>query len=154
MPIYAYRVIAGQEKIVMEMLSKRVKAEKLPIYAIIHFEDMKGYMIVEAESEMAVRNAGMRIPHIKGVLDKPLTMADLNPLMEAAAAPMSMLVGKGDIVELISGPFKGEKARVIRIDDNKDELTVELTEVAVPIPVTIKANIIRLHQRAADASQG
>jgi len=150
-PIYAYRVIAGQEKIVMEMLSKRVKAEKLPIYAIIHFEDMKGYMIVEAEDEMSVRNAGMKIPHIKGVLDKPLTMPDLDPLMEAAAAPMSTMVGKGDIVELISGPFKGEKARVIRIDDNKDELTVELTEVAVPIPVTIKANIIRLHQKAEDA---
>ena len=151
MPIYAYRVIAGQEKIVMEMLSKRVKAEKLPIYAVIHFEDMKGYMIVEAENEMAVRNAGMKIPHIKGVLDKPLSMEDLDPLMEAAAAPMSTMVGKGDIVELISGPFKGEKARVIRIDDNKDELTVELTEVAVPIPVTIKANIIRLHQKAQDA---
>jgi len=150
-PIYAYRVIAGQEKIVMEMLSKRVKAEKLPIYAVIHFEDMKGYMIVEAENEMAVRNAGMKIPHIKGVLDKPLSMEDLDPLMEAAAAPMSTMVGKGDIVELISGPFKGEKARVIRIDDNKDELTVELTEVAVPIPVTIKANIIRLHQKAQDA---
>ena len=153
MPIFAYRVIAGQEKIVMEMLSKKVKNEKLPIYAIVHFDDMKGYMIVEAENEMAVRNAGMRIPHIKGVLDRPLKISDLEPMMAAAAKPMSHVVSKGDIVELISGPFKGEKARVIRIDDNKVELTVELTEVAVPIPVTIKANTIRLRQKAEDAEQ-
>jgi transcriptional antiterminator NusG len=153
MPIFAYRVIAGQEKIVMEILSKKVKSEKLPIYAVVHFEDMKGYMIVEAESEMAVRNAGMRIPHIKGVLDKPLKISDLEPMMDAATKPMSHSVSKGDIVELISGPFKGEKARVIRIDDNKDELTVELTEVAVPIPVTIKANTIRIRQKAEDAQQ-
>jgi transcriptional antiterminator NusG len=153
MPIYAYRVIAGQERIVMEMLSKRVKSENLPIYAIIHFEDMKGYMIVEAENEMAVRNAGMKIPHIKGVLDRPLELKDLEPMLVAAAKPMSQVVQKNDIVELISGPFKGERARVIRIDDNKDELTVELTEVAVPIPVTIKANTIRLRQRAEENSE-
>lgn len=153
MPIFAYRVIAGQERIVMEMLSKRVKNEKLPIYAIVHFEDMKGYMIVEAENEMAVRGAGMKISHIKGVLDKPLDIKDLEPMLAAAAKPMSQVVQKNDIVELISGPFKGERARVIRIDDNKDELTVELTEVAVPIPVTIKANTIRLRQRANENEQ-
>ena len=65
-----------------------------------------------------------------------------------AAKPMSLTVQKGDVVELISGPFKGERAKVMRIDENKDELTVELTEVAVPIPVTIKASTIRLHQKA------
>ncbi|RLG18339.1 transcription elongation factor Spt5, partial [Candidatus Micrarchaeota archaeon] len=35
-------------------------------------------------------------------------------------------------------------------DENKDEITVELTEVAVPIPVTIKANTIRTYQKAED----
>lgn len=154
MPIYAYRVIAGQERIVMEMLGKRMKSEKLPIYALLHFEDMKGYMIVEAENEMAVRTAAMKIPHIKGVLDKPISLSEIEPMMAAAAKPMSMQVQSGDIVELVSGPFKGEKARVIRIDENKDELTVELTEVAVPIPVTIKASTIKLHQKAGENEKG
>ena len=41
---------------------------------------------------------------------------------------------------------------MIKIDANKDEVTVELTEVAVPIPVTIKANTIKVFQKAADAT--
>lgn len=147
MSIYVYRVTAGQERVVMEMLERKIKAEKLPIYAVLHFDDLRGYMVVEAADSVAVRNAGMKIPHIKGVLDKTAGMADLDVLL-AAAKPVSATVAKGDLVELISGPFKGEKARVLRIDENKDELTVELTEVAVPIPVTIKANVIRLHQKA------
>ena len=41
---------------------------------------------------------------------------------------------------------------MIKIDTNKDEVTVELTEVAVPIPVTIKANTIKVFQKASDAA--
>ena len=147
MMIYVYRVTAGQERVVMEMLARKVKKEGLPLFSVIHFEDLRGYMIVEAADELAVRAAGMKIPHIKGVLDKPAAIGELEGLL-AAAKPMSLTVQKGDVVELISGPFKGERAKVMRIDENKDELTVELTEVAVPIPVTIKASTIRLHQKA------
>lgn len=147
MGIYIYRVTAGQERVVLEMLSRKVKKENMPIHAVLHFEDLRGYMIVEADDELSVRQAGMKIPHIKGVLDKPAKIEDLDNLL-AAAKPASMTVAKGDLVELVSGPFKGEKARVIRIDENKDELTVELTEVAVPIPVTIKAGTIRLYKKA------
>ena len=72
--------------------------------------------------------------------------------MIEAANPAVLSISKGDVVELVSGPFKGEKARVIKIDTNKDEVTVELTEVAVPIPVTIKANTIKVFQKASDAA--
>ena len=49
-----------------------------------------------------------------------------------------------DIVELISGPFKGEKARVVRVDLKKEELTIELFEATVPIPVTIRGDSIKV----------
>lgn len=147
MPIYVYRVTAGQERIVTEMLATRVKKEKLPVYAIALFEDLRGYLLVEAEDVVAARQAAMRIRHIKGVLDKPMEISEIDSLIEAAK-PAVMSISKGDIVELISGPFKGEKAKVIKIDEKKEELTVELTEVAVPIPVTIKANTIRIYQKA------
>jgi len=103
---------------------------------------------MEADNEVTARQAAMRIPHIKGVLSKGMDPSELDVLIEAKAPALA--VKKGDLIELISGPFKGEKARVIKIDENKDELTVELTEVAVPIPVTIKSNTIRLYQKAED----
>ena len=145
--IYVYRVTAGQEKVVLDMLSKKIKKESLKIHSIAYFEDLKGYLIVEGEDEVSVRQAGLRIPHIKGVLDKPMDIKDIEGMIEAAK-PAVFSINKGDVVELISGPFKGEKARVIKINANKDEVTVELTEVAVPIPVTVKANTIKIFQKA------
>jgi transcriptional antiterminator NusG len=152
MAIFIYRVTAGQERVVMEMMAKRVRAEGMGIWSIVHFEDLRGYMVVEAVDALSARTAGLKIPHIKGVLDKPTSISELEALL-ASSKPVSARVNKNDIVELISGPFKGERAKVIRIDENKDELTVELTEVAVPIPVTIKSNTIRLYQKAEDAAQ-
>lgn len=149
--IYVYRVTAGQEKVVLDMLMKKIKKETLKVYSIAHFEDLKGYLIVEGEDEVSVRQAGLRIPHIKGVLDKPMALKDIEGMIEAAK-PAVLSVSKGDLVELISGPFKGEKARIIKIDTNKDEVTVELSEVAVPIPVTIKANTIKVFQKASEQS--
>ncbi len=50
----------------------------------------------------------------------------------------------GDIVELIAGPFKGEKAKVVRVDEAKDEIVVELIGSIVPIPVTVRGEYVRL----------
>ena len=147
--IYVYRVTAGQEKVVLDMLAKKAKKESLNIVSIAYFEDLKGYLIVEGQDEVSVRQAGLRIPHIKGVLDKPMDIKDIGGMIEAAK-PAVLSISKGDVVELVSGPFKGEKAKVIKIDTNKDEVTVELTEVAVPIPVTVKANTLKVFQKAKD----
>jgi carboxyl-terminal processing protease len=88
---------------------------------------------------------------VRSALDtfKTQKLKDIEGMIEAAK-PAVLSISKGDLVELISGPFKGEKARVIKIDTNKDEVTVELTEVAVPIPVTIKATTIKVFQKASD----
>lgn len=53
-------------------------------------------------------------------------------------------------MELIAGPFKGERAKVIRVDESKEEVVLELIEAAVPIPVTVKADQVRIVQKEAD----
>ena len=58
---------------------------------------------------------------------------------------MSMEVG--DIIELTSGPFRGERARIIRIDEGKEEITVELFEATVPIPVTVRGDFVKVIQK-------
>ncbi|MFA6035996.1 MAG: transcription elongation factor Spt5 [Candidatus Micrarchaeia archaeon] len=146
--MFVYRVTAGQEKVVADVLKHKVEKDKLAIHSIAMIEELRGYLIIEALDEVVARQAAMRIPHIKGVLSRSMDPAELNSLIEARSPALA--IKKGDIVELISGPFRGEKARVIKIDENKDELTVELTEVAVPIPVTIKSNTIRIYQKAEE----
>ncbi len=144
--IFVYRITAGQEKVVADVLYNKIQKEKIGISALAVIDELRGYLMVEADDEVAVRQAAMRIPHIKGVLSKPMDPKEIDEMISARPIPLAF--AKGDLVELIAGPFKGEKARVIKIDEVKEEITVELTEVAVPIPVTIKLNVARLYQKA------
>jgi transcriptional antiterminator NusG len=143
---FVIRVTSSQEKITVDILESKVMKTNLPIYSIVLVEGMRGYIIVEAENEVACRDLIMNEPHVKGMLPKPLSEAELNAMLETKKSAQEINVN--DIVEFLSGPFKGYKAKVIKIDQTKDEITVELMDVAVPIPVTTKSNTARVIEKA------
>ena len=145
--IYAVRVTSGQEKIISEILVKKARAEKLSVYSVVHVENVKGYLFVETPDENTIAKLTQKIKHVKGFLKKPMTVSEIENLITAIAQP-SVTIESGDTVEMVSGPFKGERAKVIKIDEPKDEITVELVEVAVPIPVTVKSKMVKLLYKA------
>jgi transcriptional antiterminator NusG len=145
--IHTIRVTSGQEKIIAEILMKKGKAEKLDIYSIMHVENVKGYLFVESSDENTLVKLIQKVKHVKGFLRQPVTIDEIETLVKAEKQP-SMVIERGDIVEMSSGPFKGERAKVLNIDEAKDEITVELIEVAVPIPVTVKSKMVKLFQKA------
>ena len=145
--IHTIRVTSGQEKILSEILMKKARAEKLSVYSIIHVENVKGYLFVESDDENTLVKLIQKVKHIKGFLKQSVTVAEMEKLVKADKQP-TLTIESGDMVEMISGPFKGERAKVLKIDDAKDEITVELVEVAVPIPVTVKSKTVRLFQKA------
>ncbi len=147
--IYVLRVTTGQEKIVAEMLGRKTKAEKLAVYSVVAVESIKGYIFVEANDENEITKLVQKMKNVKGFLKKPVQLNEIENLVKAAGQ-QAAAIKIGDIVEMTSGPFKGERARVIKADEARDELTVELMEVAVPIPVTIKTKTARLSQKAED----
>jgi len=150
--IYVIRVTTGQEKIVAEMLGKKAKAEKLAVYSIVSIEAIKGYAFIEAEGENDITKLVQKMKNVKGFLKKSVALSEIEGLIKATNQ-QAAAIALGDIVEMTSGPFKGERARVIKTDEARDELTVELMEVAVPIPVTIKSKTARLAQRAGDKEE-
>ena len=85
------------------------------------------------------------IKKARSFVDGETTIEEIRPYL----VPLSTVVGivEGDLVELISGPFKGEKARVQQIDQTKEEITVELIEAMVPIPVTVKGDSVRVIEK-------
>ena len=66
-------------------------------------------------------------------------------MIEQIKTPMN--IQERDIVEIISGPFKREKAKVKRIDEGKEEVVVELLEAAIPIPMTLKLDAVKVIRR-------
>ena len=71
-----------------------------------------------------------------------MKVTDLDRLLEAK--PLMKSIKEGMRVEVIAGPFKGEKAKVLRVNDTKEEVTIELLEAAVKIPLTLNAEQIRI----------
>ena len=145
--IHTIRVTSGQEKIIAEILTKKARAEKLDVYSIVHVENVKGYLFVETPDENTLVKLIQKVKHVKGFLKRPVSLPEIQELLKATKQP-AMTIEPGDTVEMASGPFKGERAKVVKIDEAKDEITVELIEVAVPIPVTVKSKMVRLFQKA------
>ncbi|KZX14690.1 transcription elongation factor Spt5 [Methanobrevibacter curvatus] len=154
--IYALKTSAGQERNVARMLAKKAKESGLGLRAVIVPESLKGYVLVESSTKIDMRNPHMRIPHLRGVVESKdkkegsniVSFEELKKFLKPE--PIISSINKGSIVELISGPFKSERAKVIRIDESREEVVLELIEAAVPIPVTVKADQIRIIQKEAD----
>ncbi|MBN2126857.1 MAG: transcription elongation factor Spt5 [Candidatus Diapherotrites archaeon] len=142
--IFTIRTTVNQESLVVDILSSKIKKEDLNVYSFCAIPGLKGYVLIEADNEMTVRRAISNTSHVKGrgIVGGEVKIDELSKLLESKPLMKSIKVDMK--VELISGPFKGEKAKVIRVNDMKEEVTVELLEAAVKIPVTIKAENIRI----------
>jgi transcriptional antiterminator NusG len=143
-PIFAVKTTASQERTVADMIANREEPE---IHAILAPESLTSYVMVEAESDAVITRVLEEIPHARGLVESggavgTSSMAEVEHFL--SPTPDVEGIAEGDIVELIAGPFKGEKARVQRIDETKDQVTVELYEATVPIPVTVRGDQIRV----------
>ncbi len=140
--LFPLRTTIGQEKNVAELIAAKMRRYKIDIKAILVPEEMRGYIFVEAENQGIVESGVAGVPHVRGVLPDSVPIEEVQHFMEAK--PLIAGVEIGDIVELIAGPFKGEKAKVVRFDEGKGEITVELLEATVSIPVTVRGDHVRV----------
>ncbi len=141
------KTATGQERVVSDLIASRSTSKLLKIFSIMSPAALKGYIIVEADSIGDVEAAISSAAHIKGILPGQVPFSEIEHYLEEKS--VSMTVGKGDTIELIAGPFKGEKAKVVRTEEAKNELIVELIDATVPIPVTIPADSIRIIERVS-----
>jgi transcription termination/antitermination protein NusG len=140
--IFAVKTTANQERSVANMIAMVTRKELLDIRSVLVPEELKGYVLVESPMMEIVEQAITNIPHAKAVVRGASSIAEVQHFL--APKPTVTGISEGDIVELTAGPFKGEKARVKRIDEAKEEITVELSEAMVPIPVTVRGDIVRV----------
>ncbi|ERH11817.1 MAG: ribosomal protein L24p/L26e, archaeal [halophilic archaeon J07HB67] len=145
MPIYSVKTTASQERTVADMVATK---EEPSIHAALAPDQLTSYVLVEADDDAAIRRTLEEIPHARGLVEGPDGEAGRSSMTEVehflSPTPDVEGIAEGDIVELIAGPFKGEKAQVQRIDEGKDQVTVELYEATVPIPVTVRGDQIRV----------
>jgi transcriptional antiterminator NusG len=143
--IYSVKTVVGRENVVMEAISAKVKSENLNIKSLFHPEEIKGYIFVEGDIK-DIEKAIQMIPHVRGLLRRPIELKEVQKFLQPRTVEVDLNVG--DVVEVIGGPFKNEKGRVTRYDKVKREVTIELIEAIVPIPITVSVEFVKLLEKA------
>ena len=146
--IFALRTTANREDQVLDFLSANVQKKGLEVYAVIRPHGMRGYVFVEALDRLNAEQAAFNVPYARGILPKEIDYKEIEHMLEQVRRDVN--IKKNDIVEIISGPFKREKAKIARLDQQKDEVIVELLEAAVPIPITLKLDSVKVIRREND----
>jgi transcriptional antiterminator NusG len=148
MALYVLRTTVGREAQVLDFLASNAKKVK-GISALLFPHGMAGYILIEAENPDIIKQISLGVPYVGGVLRTPTRMEEVVHLIEFK--PEEVDIHKGDVVQIIAGPFKGEKAKVTRIDVQKSQVVLELLEAAVPIPITLNLDSVKVLTKAEAA---
>jgi transcription termination/antitermination protein NusG len=143
--LYVLRTTANREEQVVDFVASNASKRKLGVYSIIHPHGMRGYVFLEAVSRSDAEQACFNIPYARGILPATVKYKEIEHMLEQVKKEVN--IKKNDIVEIISGPFKREKAKITRLDMAKEEAVVELLESAVPIPITLKIDAVKVIRR-------
>lgn len=150
--IFAVRTTANREEQVMDFIGSSAKKKQLNVYSAVHPHGMRGYIFVEAATREDAEQASSKVPYAKNVLPKVISYEEVEHMLEPAKKA-EINIRKSDIVEVIGGPFKREQAKISRIDKTKEEVVVELLEAAVPIPITLKMDAVKVIRRAGEGGK-
>lgn len=143
--IYTLRTTVGRENAVIETLNNRIKNTGALVKSILHPGELKGYIFIEGEIE-EVEKIMSGVPHIRGIIRKEVKLPEVGKFLEVKK--IEIKINRGDIIEITGGPFKNEKGKVIRVDEAKEEITVELLEAAIPIPITVSTDSVKVIEAA------
>ena len=144
--VFAVRTTAGQEKNVANLIAIRVGSAKLPIKSILVPEMLKGYIFVEAEGPHFVEEAIAGIKHIRSRVPGVVSFSEVERYI--VIKPVIEELDVSDVVEVISGPFKGMRAKITRIDKTKSEVVLELLEATFTLPITVHADYVKVVEKS------
>jgi transcription termination/antitermination protein NusG len=143
--IFIIKVTTNKEENAVDMISERVRRKDLNVYSVLRPHGLRGYILLEAEDRDSAEESVFNLPYVKGIIGKTISYEEVKNMIEPSIEDIS--IQEGDIVEMISEPFKKEKAKVTRIDKQKEEVTVSLLGAVVPIPVTVKIDNVKVVRR-------
>tara|TARA_B100000700_G_C14864066_1_gene770038 strand:- start:261 stop:1076 length:816 start_codon:yes stop_codon:yes gene_type:complete len=156
--LYILKTSIGQEQNVAGEIRARLsgtgslKDIQDKIFGVLSPHYMKGFIFVEAAAmhhvQKLIGRVGVGVTPLKNcskVLDGEAPLEDVLPYLEPKAATSG--IEEGCIVEISGGAFRGQAARVTRVAESKEEVTVELFEAAVPVALTVRADQVRVTQR-------
>ncbi len=146
--IFIIKVTTNKEERAVDMVSERVAKKSISVNAVIKPHGLRGYILLEAEDRDSAEEAVFNLPYVKGIIGKTIGYEEIKNMVEPSVNDVS--IEEGDIVEIIGSTLKGEKAKVIRLDKQKEEVVVNLLGAVIQLPVTIKIDNVKVVRREGE----
>ncbi len=144
---YAIPVTGGTETKVALVFAERTHVMGLDVRSIVVPSDMKGFVIVEIgdpadlyDLTRGVRNVKRRRPLI---MKKEDVLKLARPLVEIPE------LKRNQIVEIVGGPFKGMKGKVLDVYESRGEVDLVLLESEFRMVVTVPIEQVKPLQEEA-----
>jgi transcriptional antiterminator NusG len=143
--IFIIKVTTNKEERAVDMIADRAKKKNLNVYSVLRPHGLRGYIFLESEDRESAEEAVFNLPYVKGIIGKTIEYSEIQGMVQPTIETVS--IKEGDIVEMIGSTLKGEKAKVLRIDKQKEEVVVSLFGAVVPLPVTVKIDNVKVIRR-------
>jgi transcriptional antiterminator NusG len=143
--IFTLKTQVGKEQSAADLIHSRATKGKMDIPAILVTPELRGYIFIEGFDEELLKNMIKTMSYARNILDGNTPIDQIEHFLTPTSAVAK--ITEGDIVEMVAGPFRGEKAKITHIDYSKEEITVELLDSMVPIPITVRGEQVRVIKR-------
>jgi transcriptional antiterminator NusG len=149
--IFSVKTQVGKEQNAADLVNSRAEKSKLEIPSILATPELRGYIFLEGYDYERVKDMIKTVSYARNMLDGDIPIDQIEHFLVPTSAVAK--ISEGDVVEMIAGPFRGETAKVTHIDDTKEEITVELFESVVPIPITVRGEQVRVVKRKEEGKE-
>ena len=143
--IFIIKVTTNKEERAVDMIAEKIEKKELNVYSVSRPHGLRGYIFLEAEDRESAEEAVFNLPYVKGIIGKTIVYNEIKNMMNPSVENVS--IKEGDIVEMIGQTLKGEKAKVLRVDKQKEEVVVSLFGAIVQFPVTVKLDNVKVIRR-------
>jgi len=143
--IFTIKTQVGKEQNTADLINSRADKSKIKIPSILVTPELRGYIFMESYEKARIRDMIKTVSYARNMLEGDIPIAQIEHFLVPASSVAK--ITEGDVVEMVAGPFRGETAKVTHIDDSKEEITVELFESVVPIPITVRGEQVRVIKR-------
>jgi len=149
--IFPVKTTGGQERTVATFVATRAQQKKKPIYSVLALDTWKGYVLFEAPNSQVVDESIQGFKHVRSKIPGMMQYQDIEKFLVTKS--MVAELNPDDTVEIVAGPFKSMRAKIARVEKEKQEITVTLIDTSFSMPITIDASYVRLVGRAKPETQ-
>ena len=135
---YALRVVGGYEEKVALMLGERARSLRLDVRSIVYSKDLKGAVFVEVGDP---KDLYYLIRGVKAIRGRALQVSVDEVIKLVRPAVVTAEVTRGQVIQVIGGPFKGMKGKVVEV--RKSEVDITLLEGDSKIVVTVPIDQVK-----------